>query len=150
MSPEMTTDANTIYPADDSAVYPDVAPFATWLGLATESVGDGNAVLTLVPRPELLNRRGVVHGGVIATMLDSAMARASRTIEGVQELSGTTDLHVQYMQPAEGTLRVHSWVEHAAGTLAFCRAEIHNDNGELVAAGTASLKIRRRPTGTPL
>ncbi|MDR0258983.1 MAG: PaaI family thioesterase, partial [Comamonas sp.] len=96
------------------SVYPEVAPFAEWLGLVTETAAEGRAVLRLALRKELLNRRGAIHGGVLASMLDSAMARASRTLEGVEELGGTTDLHVQYMQPAEGDLQVRAWVEHAA------------------------------------
>jgi len=108
-----------------------------------ESFGEGRAVLVLAPRAELLNRRGVVHGGVLATLLDSAMARAARASAGVVELGGTTDLHIQYMRPAIGTLRAHALVEHAANTLAFCRGEVRNEAGELVAAGSASLRLRR-------
>lgn len=135
--------ALTMKEPDDVAVLPDVAPFAAWLGLETESASQGRAVLRMKPRDEILNRRSVIHGGVLATMLDSAMARASRTVEGVSELGGTTDLHVQYMRPALGELRVEAWVEHAARTLSFCRAEIRDASGELVAAGSASLRLRR-------
>lgn len=124
--------------------YPEVAPFADWLGLVTESAAEGHAMLRLARRTELLNRRGVIHGGVIASMLDSAMAWASRTVEGVEDLGGTTDLHVQYMQPAEGDLQVRAWVEHAAKTLVFCRGEVRDASDHLVAAGTASLRIRRK------
>lgn len=125
------------------AELPEVAPFAAWLGLQMESAADGRVVLRLAPRPELLNRRGVIHGGVLATLLDSAMARASRTVEGVKDLGGTTDLHVQYMRPAQGGVRVEAWVEHAAHKLCFCRGEIRNADGALVAAGSASLRLRR-------
>ncbi|TDS85127.1 uncharacterized protein (TIGR00369 family) [Comamonas sp. JUb58] len=126
------------------SAYPEVAPFAEWLGLVTETAAEGRAVLRLALRKELLNRRGAIHGGVLASMLDSAMARASRTLDGVEELGGTTDLHVQYMQPAEGDLQVRAWVEHAAHTLVFCRAEIRDAADRLVASGTASLRIRRK------
>lgn len=122
---------------------PEVAPFAAWLGLRTDSVKPGRVTASLTPRPELMNRRGVVHGGVLATVLDSVMARAARTLEGVRELGGTTDLHVQFMRPAEGALQIEGWVEHGAVTLAYCRAEVRNARGELVAAGTASLRLRR-------
>lgn len=130
-------------PVGDSALE-DIAPFAAWMGLRTESAGDGRAVLSVAPRPETLNRRAVIHGGALATMLDSAMARASRSLDGVESLAGTTDLHVQFMRPALGALRVLGWVEHAGGTLAFCRGEVRDVHDDLVAAGSATLRLRRR------
>ena len=129
--------------APGQAVQHDVAPFAAWLGLEAVEVGSGRVVLQMNPRPEILNRRGVVHGGALATLLDSAMARASRTLEGVTELAGTTDLHVQFMRPAIGPLRTEAWVEHAGGTLAFCRGEVRDAEGRMVAAGSASMRLRR-------
>lgn len=36
------------------------------------------------------------------------------------------------------------WLEHAAKTLVFCRAEIRDAADRLVASGTASLRIRRK------
>ncbi len=122
---------------------PPVAPFAEWIGLRTESAAGGRSLLRLEPRGELLNRRAVVHGGVLSTMLDSAMARASRTVEGVRELGGTIDLHVQFLRPATGELWARGWVDHAARTVAFCRGEVHDADGELVASGSASIRLRR-------
>ncbi len=142
--PPQSTGMTAADPVPVPTALPDVAPFAQWLGLETETAAEGRAVLRLAPRKELLNRRGAIHGGVLASMLDSAMARASRTLEGVEELGGTTDLHVQYMQPAEGELQVSAWVAHAAQTLVFCRAEIRDAADRLVASGTASLRIRRK------
>lgn len=123
---------------------PETSPFADWLGIVLETLGDGHVVMRMVPRAETHNRRGVVHGGALASLLDSAMARAARTIDGVAELGGTTDLHVQFLQPALGELRAEAWVQHAGGTLAFCRAELRDASGALVGSGTASMRLRRR------
>ncbi|WP_159914149.1 PaaI family thioesterase [Pantoea sp. 18069] len=128
---------------DGAPSRPQVAPFAAWLGLYNESAAAGCAVVHLTPRQEMCNRHGVVHGGVLASLLDSAMARASRTLEGVKELGGTTDLHVQFMRPAAGPLRAQAWIDLAGGTLAFCRAEVRNAAAELVATGSASIRLRR-------
>jgi acyl-CoA thioesterase len=126
---------------------PATSPFADWLGIALETLGDGHVVMRMQPREETRNRRGVVHGGVLASLLDSAMARAARTVEGVSELGGTTDLHVQFLRPALGELRAEAWVRHAGGTLAFCHAELRDASGTLVCTGSASLRLRRRPCG---
>ena len=121
----------------------EAIPFAVLLGLRGEKAGDGRASVVIDRRPELMNKRGVYHGGVLATMLDSVMARAARSLDGVASLGGTTDLHVQFMRPGEGSLRAEGWIEHAANTLAFCRGEVRNEAGELVATGTASIRLRR-------
>ena len=128
---------------DVDAALPATSPFADWLGIVVETIGDGHVVMRMAPRTETFNRRGVVHGGVLASLLDSAMARAARTVDGVRELGGTTDLHLQFLRPALGELRAEAWVQHAASTLVFCRAELRDGSGALVCAGTASLRVRR-------
>ena len=119
------------------------APFTDWLGTELVSTSPGRVVLRQPQRPELANRRGAVHGGVLATLVDSAMARAARAVEGVAELGGTIDLHLHFMAPGTTALQVTGWVEHASRNLAFCRAEVHDEAGALVATGTASLRLYR-------
>lgn len=123
--------------------YPDAAPFAEWMGITELSSGQGEVVLHLPPRAEINNRRGVVHGGALATLLDSAMSRAARTIADGMELGGTIDLHVQFMQPATGTLIAKGTVESSTRTLAFCRGEVRDEANTLVATGIATLRLRR-------
>ncbi len=129
--------------ADQKATLPDVAPFAAWMGIEDVSLETGEACLQLVQREDLDNRQGVVHGGVLATLADSAMARAARTLDGGVELYGTTDLHVQFLHPAKGRLRATARVESAGRTLAFCQAEVRDDTGQVVAFAMATLRLRR-------
>jgi acyl-CoA thioesterase len=125
------------------AAYPDVAPFTEWLGVAFLSSVQGKVRLQLVQRQDLNNRRGVVHGGALATLLDSAMARAARTLEPNMELGGTIDLHVQFMLPAAGTLTAWGWVESSSRSLAFCRGEVRDPQDTLVATAIATMRLRR-------
>lgn len=120
-----------------------VAPFTDWMGVVELSTAAGEVRLQVTQRHDLNNRRHVVHGGVLATVLDSAMARAARTLEEGLELGGTVDLHVQFMQPAEGRLVAMGRVESSTRALAFCRGEVRNEAGELVAGGTATMRLRR-------
>jgi len=123
----------------------EVAPFAAWLGIEDISIQTGEIRLQLAQRQELNNRRGVVHGGVLAAMVDSAMARAARTLGDGVELHGTTDLHVQFLRPAKGRLTATAQVVSAGRTLAFCRAEVRDESGQPVTCATATLRLRRRP-----
>jgi uncharacterized protein (TIGR00369 family) len=123
--------------------YPDVAPFSSWMGLTLLASGDGEVRLQLVQRDELNNRGGTVHGGVVATLLDSAMTRAARTIEEGIELAGTVDLHVQFMRPALGTLTATGSVTSASRNFAFCRGEVRDRQDVLVATALATVRLRR-------
>src|SRR6516165_2414067 len=49
---------------------------AQLLGLSIEDVASGRVRLALRTRPELANPHGALHGGIVATLLDSAMACA--------------------------------------------------------------------------
>ena len=102
----------------------------------------GEVHLQVKQRHDLNNRRQLVHGGVLATVLDSAMARAARTHGPGVEFAGTVDLHVQFMLPAEGTLVAMGRVESSSRSLAFCRGEVRNQAGVLVASATATMRLR--------
>lgn len=123
--------------------FPAVAPFTEWMGVVELSTENGEVLSQLTQRQELNNRRYVVHGGVLATMLDSAMARAARTLDGGLELGGTVDLHVQFMRPAEGTLVALGRVESSTRSTAFCRGELRNQTGELIACAMATMRLLR-------
>ncbi|MFC5521026.1 PaaI family thioesterase [Polaromonas jejuensis] len=123
--------------------YLDVAPFTEWMGVTLMSAEAGQVRLQVVQKTDLNNRRGVIHGGVLATLLDSAMARAARTMEEGLELGGTVDLHVQFMAPAAGTLTATGFVDSQSRSLAFCRGEVRDTDGVLVATAMATMRLRR-------
>ena len=80
------------------------SPFVGHLGIELSSLGDGEAELTLPYRPELATMGDVVHGGAIATLIDtSAMAAAWAGAEVPERLRGATvSLSVDYLAPADG------------------------------------------------
>lgn len=129
-------------------VYPDTAPFTDLIGVRLLSSKQNEIKLQITQRDELNNRRGLIHGGVLATLLDSAMARAARTIDAGMELVGTVDLHIQYMQTAAGMVTVMGTVESATRNLAFCRGEIRDEADTLIASGTATIRLRRGVSNT--
>lgn len=95
----------------ETGPYPNVATFSKWIGITLAFSGQGEVCLQLRQRSELNDRPGMTHSGVLARLLDSAMARAARTLQG-GELRGTVDLHVQFLQPAKGMLTATGWVVH--------------------------------------
>lgn len=94
-------------PTDGSEVMREFlpqSPFVGHLGIELSSLGDGEAELVLPYRPELATMGDVVHGGAIATLIDtSAMAAAWAGAEVPERLRGATvSLSVDYLAPADG------------------------------------------------
>ncbi|VCU72524.1 hypothetical protein PIGHUM_04625 [Pigmentiphaga humi] len=120
-----------------------IAPFATWLGIEVLEADHGKSVLAMRASQRLANRRGVVHGGAIATLVDSSMAIATRTIEAGMETSGTVDLNIHFVAPGRGELIARAEVKHAGGSISFCQCEVRDLDGTLVATAMSSFKLRR-------
>ena len=74
-------------------------PFAHLLGIELGEIRRGAATLYLEVRDELRQNNGVVHGGVIASLMDTAAAFALLTLLEPNQTSTTVDLTVHYMRP---------------------------------------------------
>src|SRR5260370_12299231 len=77
-------------------------PFARLLGIELEHVGSGTATLVLKVRKELTQNHGVVHGGAIASLIDTATAFAIISVLPPQEKVTTVDLTISYLRPVTG------------------------------------------------
>src|SRR3712207_4028164 len=73
-------------------------PIAALLGLEIVSAEEGRAVFALTPGERHYNPIGVVHGGVAATMLDSAMGCAVHTTLAAGWSYGTLDLSTRFVR----------------------------------------------------
>src|SRR5258708_40148912 len=75
------------------------SPFATWMGLRIVSIDDGESEIAIDLEPHHLNPGGIVHGGIVATILDAAIGLALRTTIGMYS-HVTVQLDVHYLAPA--------------------------------------------------
>lgn len=120
------------------------SPFATLIGCNVVEWIPGRAVITLDVTDTLKNRRGVAHGGVTASLLDTAMGIACHSHADEWTGEGTVTLNVQYIEPARGLLRAEGRILRAGRTVVFAEGEVRNQLGALVAKATATFKIERR------
>ena len=94
--------------------------------------------------PHLLNRAQVAHGGLIATLIDSTMARAAgaaaASMPGRSGRFATVEMKVAYLGPGRGRLRARGWCLHRTASLTFCEAEVRDAQERLVAKGSATFK----------
>ncbi len=95
------------------------SPFAALLGIAVHELAADRAVLELPDRPELATTGRVVHGGALATLLDTAaMAAAWCVAEPPASLRGSTAaLTVTYLAPATGRVLATAAVLQRGRTL---------------------------------
>lgn len=76
----------------------ETADFSQWIGLELVSLDDGASEIRLKLEPHHLNPGGIVHGGVVAAMLDVAAGLAHRTKLGLDATHVTIQLHIDYMK----------------------------------------------------
>lgn len=127
----------------DPAPIPRVSPFNALLGVEVEDLESGGCRLTLSPRAEHRNELGSVHGGLITTLLDGAMGRAAGRLVGPGGFCATTQLSVQFLEPAEGDLAAESRITRAGGRVAFVEAECRRADGTLVARAQGVWALKR-------
>jgi uncharacterized protein (TIGR00369 family) len=121
-----------------------VPPIHELLGVEGVEVERGRVVFALAPAERHTNPMGTVHGGVLATILDSAMACAVHSTLGAGASYTTTDLHVTFVRAAtvrSGRLLAEGKLVHAGGRLATAEGRITDAQGRLVAHGVESCMI---------
>lgn len=122
-------------------------PFAKLLGLQVESVAPGLAVMKLPIRDELKQNHDVVHGGAIASLIDSAMAFAIIPLLAENERTTTVDLTIHYLRPlTEGVATSAARVVRAGRRVIVVSAEVIDHQDRLVA--TAVSTYLRLDSGT--
>ena len=129
-----------------------IPPFDTFLG--TEfSLEDDQVVVSLELKPHHLNQRGVPHGGVITSLIDSALGAAVVRSIPKEWWCATTSLTTQIIAGArEGTLIGRGRVVRRGRSVAFAAGEIRDTDGKLLASATGTwhlwpFKPGSRPEG---
>lgn len=108
-------------------------------------VGDGALVLRV--ESIHLNVANALHGGVIMTLLDVAMARACRSFDSEGRECVTAEMKTNFMR--SGGV-IGDWIEargvvrHSARSIAFCEAELKNRDGDLLATSSGTFKYLKK------
>ena len=119
------------------------------LGMRLTRVIDGEVTFELATRPDFSNPLGTVHGGIAATLLDSAMGCAVHSTLSAGDWYTTLELKTNYIRavPLEGqVLTAHGTTIHVGRTTATAEGRIHDQDGRLIAHGTTTCVIKRNPS----
>ncbi|MDQ6653607.1 MAG: PaaI family thioesterase, partial [Acidobacteriota bacterium] len=114
-------------------------PFARLLGIELEHVGTGTATLVLEVRKELTQNHGVVHGGAIASLIDTATAFAIISVLPTGEKVTTVDLTISYLRPVTGgRLKAVAKVLRSGRRLFAVSADVFDGAGRLTATALST------------
>ena len=114
-------------------------PFAKLIGMRLVDLKPDEAVISIEMRDDLRQPSGVLHGGVTATLIDTAMAFAVRTRLALTDATATIDLTVHYMRPhLAGTFVCTARVVRAGKRIFTVSADVHNEEGKLIATGLST------------
>lgn len=114
-------------------------PFAKLIGMRLVGLKRDEAQISIEMRDDLRQPSGVLHGGVTATLIDTAMAFAVRTRLPIHEATATIDLTIHYLRPhLSGTFTCTGKVVRAGKRIFTVSAEVHNEVGKLIATGLST------------
>jgi len=123
-------------------------PFYQLIGFEVSDFGPSWAQCQLKTRDELTNPNGVLHGGVIATLIDATITQALLMTDEYQQVRdtrgslSTIDLHVKYLRPAQhGRIVCEANVVHLGSRVVHAQAVVRNEQGKQIALGDASLML---------
>lgn len=120
-------------------------PFFRLIGLEVVDLKPGWSKTRLEHREDLTQPAGIMHGGVIASVIDSGIAHALLLTERFQELREdggaliSVDLRVKYLRPvSDGVITCESTVLRLGRQVIHAEAVVTNEEGKEVARGDAT------------
>lgn len=122
--------------------------FFKHMGFELVDFGPKWATARLALRPELRNANGVMHGGVLATLIDATITQAMLMTDEYQQVRETkgsmsnADLRVRYLRPVtNGYAQCEARIVHLGKRIGHASAVVTNEQGKEVALGDSILVI---------
>jgi len=122
-------------------------PFAKLLGIKLVTIEPGDATLSLQIRDDFRQNAGVVHGGVIASLIDSATAFAILPLLNPGERTTTVDLTISYLRPlVAGVIVARARVLRAGRRIIATSAALFDGDGKLAATALSTyIRLPKNP-----
>ncbi|MEH7383918.1 PaaI family thioesterase [Bacillus sp. JJ1521] len=108
---------------------------------------DNESYEITIPNTELIqNPLQIVHGGITATILDSAMGSVVHHVIPKDKAAVTTEMKINYVSPGIGKeLRCVAQIIHKGTKICVTEGKVYRDDGQLIAHATGSFFIIDRP-----
>lgn len=119
-------------------------PFACLLGFEIEKIQDGAVTFAMVPQEFHYNPFGVMHGGVAASLFDSALGCAVQSLLPAARMAPTMELHINYIRPitvSTGKISCSGQVVHLGKRSATAEGRLVDTHGKLYAHATGTFVV---------
>jgi uncharacterized protein (TIGR00369 family) len=114
-------------------------PLGKLLGMRLTDIRPNEASIEITMHDDLRQPNGVLHGGVTATLIDTAMAFAVILHLGEGETTATVDLTIHYVRPhTEGVATCTAKIVRAGKRFFTVSAEVTNESGKLIATAIST------------
>ena len=132
--------------AEESALLEKIfrqVPYVRLLGLEFVSAERGSAVFALDVREELTRMGGIVHGGAVVSLMDTAAACAVHTLLEPSGRTVTVDLTVHFLNPASsGRVEARATVLRRGRRVVILGVEARDNGGTLIATSTMTYYVQ--------
>jgi uncharacterized protein (TIGR00369 family) len=119
--------------------------FHTWAGMEITEAAAGEVTVAMDVLDRHVNLQGLVHGGMLAILADTACGLSIRSAMEPGRLHITTDLDIHYLAPARpGRLFGRGKAVKVGRTLAFAEASVEDTEGRLLARAQSRFSVSGR------
>ena len=120
------------------------SPYYRLLGMEVIEIGGGESRIKMRFKQDLTHPYGIVHGGAIASLGDSAVAMALIGLGDPRDRITTIEFKVNFFAPvSKGELEAHAKIIHRGSKTAVGDVEITSEEGKLVAKVLATYSIMK-------
>ncbi len=120
------------------------SPYYRLLGMEATEIKEGESRIQMLFKQELTHPYGIVHGGAIASLADSAVAMALIDLVEPKDRITTIEFKINFFAPvSKGELKAHAKIIHKGSKTAVGDVEVINEEEKLVAKVIATYSIMR-------
>jgi len=117
----------------------DRIPYYSTLGFELQEISNGRANFEIEIRKELTQNE-MIHGGVLASLVDSTFACAAFSLILPNAYALIIDLQVEFLKPvSSGRLKAKAKCIKSGKNIFFCKAKVWDEKGNLICTGSSQL-----------
>ena len=118
-------------------------PIASLLGMTIQRIEPGDVVFGCLPDESVYNPIGVVHGGLVCTLLDTVAGCAVHSTLAAGVGYTSIEIKINYLRPVRSgaELTAHGWVTKTGRRIAFAEGDVRDAAGTVLATASSSCLV---------